>query len=151
MLINKIIINFSLFWLAFVNNILITKIFFFSFEIKNLRILKFVFQIRGKKGYSDSQKIAFATNSIDLMFAKAISQWIHKWKVYLNVFTTFGIPEEKQSVEHLVRKSNLHGDSLLSSDLNLRIGIHWGEISLHGLYDFHGFFFRRRKINQWCI
>jgi hypothetical protein len=71
--------------------------------------------------------------------------------LFKDVFTTFGIPEENQSVEHLVRKSNLHGDSLLSSDLNLRIGIHWGEILLHGLYYFHGFFFRRRKINQWCI
>ena len=43
--------------------------------------------------------------------------------LFKDVFTTFGIPEENQSLEHLVRKSNLHGDSLLSSDLNLRIGI----------------------------
>ena len=46
---------------------------------------------------------------------------------------------------HLVRNSNLHGNSLLFSDLNLRIGIHWGELSLHELYDHHGFFFTTIK------
>ena len=65
------------------------------------------------------------------------------WTLWLSWF--FLQKEENQSVVHLVRNSNLHGNSLLFSDLNLRIGIHWGELSLHELYDHHGFFFTTIK------
>ena len=100
-----------------------------------------------------TREIAFATKTIALMFAKAISQWIHKWKVYLKMFLLRSeFRRKNQSVVHLVRKSNLHGNSLLFSDLNLRIGSHWGEISLHGLYEHHGFFlttFGRKWLKIW--
>ena len=83
--------------------------------------------------------------SISCSLKRYVNEYINE-KVYLKMFLLRSeFRRENQSVVHLVRKSNLHRNSLLFSDLNLRIGIHWGELSLHELYDHHGFFFTTIK------
>ena len=69
-----------------------------------------------------------------------VNEYINEKFIERHFLLSCEFRRKNQSVVHLVRKSNLHGNSLLFSDLNPRIGIHWGEISLHGLYDHHGFF-----------
>ena len=113
----------------------------------------FVFQIRGKKRLFGLARLHSQQKPSFLCSLKRyVNEYINE-KVYLKTFLLSSeFRRKNQSVVHLVRKSNLHGNSLLFTDLNPQIGIHWGEISLHGLYEHHGFFlttFGRKWLKIW--